>query len=250
MPLRLSSNLLDVGTAPSPFAAIMQICPPCISGFDVAVSARPRRSGGGDYHAVLTSADGASMAVAVGDVAGHDALAAHLMEIAGHLLHRHPVLPGRLGEVMTDVNRSLTPHMRAGRFMTLFLAAMVAERRLIHWVSAGHAPVLAYDPSRDRFGEVPGYDIPLGIDAAWRYRELCHSGWSCGALLVVGTDGVWEARDPSGAMYGKGRLTERIHAARLDTAAAIVSAVEADVEAFRQGRPPDDDATLLVVKAA
>ncbi|MGE5517276.1 MAG: PP2C family protein-serine/threonine phosphatase [Bacteroidota bacterium] len=228
----------------------MPISPPCIPGFDVAVSARPRRSGGGDYHAVFTPPGGASMAVAVGDVAGHDPLAAHLMAIAGHLLHRHAMLPGRLGEVMTSVNRSLTPHMRAGRFMTLFLAVMVAERQSVHWVSAGHAPVLAYDPVQDRFGDVPGHDIPLGIDAAWQYRELCHSGWSCGALLVVGTDGVWEARDPTGAMYGKTRLMERIHAARSHSAAAIVSAVEADVEAFRHGRPADDDATLLVVKAA
>lgn len=227
----------------------MPICPPSIPGFDVAVSSRPRSFGGGDYHAVVTSPGGASMAVAVGDVAGHDALAAHLMEVAGRLLHAQPPLPGTLAALMDGVNRNLMAHMRAGRFMTLFLAVMVAMDRSVHWVSAGHAPVFAYDPVSDGFGEVPGHDIPLGIDPDWRYHELDHTGWANGALLVVGTDGIWEARDPAGTMYGRRRLMECVRRARAGSAASIVTAVEADVEAFRRGRPPDDDATLLVVKA-
>lgn len=227
----------------------MLIRPPTIPGFDVAVSARPRRAGGGDYHAVFAPPGAAGMAVAVGDVAGHDALAARLMHIAGRLLHQRMTQSGSLGAVVGGVNRDLTPQMRAGRFMTLFLAVLEAERRAIRWISAGHAPVFAYDPVTDRFGEVPCEDIPLGIDPDWRYRQYRHAGWATGALLVVGTDGVWEARSPSGAMYGKARLMARVRALRAETAAGIVAAVDRDVAAFRRGRPPDDDATLLVVKA-
>lgn len=189
------------------------------------------------------------MAVAVGDVAGHDALAAHLMEIASRLLHRQTFLPGHLGDTMSTVNRQLTDRMRAGRFMTLFLAVMVAERRSVHWISAGHAPVLAYDPGQDSFAEVPGHDIPLGIVPDWQYRESHHHGWATGALLVAGTDGVLEARDPQGRMYGKERLAEAVRSARHGTAASIVRAVDADIDCFRHGRAADDDATLLVVKA-
>lgn len=225
----------------------MPICPPSIPGFEVAVSSRPRSFGGGDYHAVVAQPGG--MAVAVGDVAGHDALAAHLMEVAGRLLHSQPPLPGSLGALMDGVNRSLMPHMRAGRFMTLFLAVLMAADRSVHWVSAGHGSVFAYDPLSDRFGDVPGHDIPLGIDPDWRYHEMDHTGWGNGALLVVGTDGIWESRAPDGTMYGRRRLMERVHAARHGSASAIVTAVEADVESFRRDRPPDDDATLLVVKA-
>lgn len=221
-----------------------------IPGFDVAVSAHARCAlGGGDYHAVFEPKGRASIAVAVGDVAGHDALAARLVAVAGDLLGRHDPAPGRLGGLMDDVNQRLTPHMLAGRFMTLFLAVMVAEDRSIHWVSAGHGPVLAYDPLGDRFDEVAGLDIPLGIDAAWRYRELDHVGWADGALLVAGTDGIWESRAPGGAMYGKRRLMERVRHARAGGAADIVAAVEADIAAFRAERAPVDDTTLMVVKA-
>ncbi|HTH15265.1 MAG TPA: PP2C family protein-serine/threonine phosphatase [Magnetospirillum sp.] len=223
--------------------------PAVIDGFDFAGSSRPRYLRGGDYHDVFVPPGRGSMALAVGDVAGHDAVAARLMGIASRLLKRHPPEPGGLGRLMEGMNRGLVPHMRAGRFMTLFLAVLVAEDRSIHWVSAGHAPVLAYDPVRDSFGEVPGHDIPLGIDPDWQYHELDHTGWREGAMLVVGTDGIWEARNPSGELYGKERAMRVIRASRRRSAASIVSAVEEDVAAFRQGRPPADDATLVVVKA-
>lgn len=222
---------------------------PCIPGFDFAVSSRPRNLDGGDYHAVFALPGLAAMAVAVGDVAGHDAEAAYLKGIAGRLLHRRVARPGRLGPLLAEVNRDLTPHMHAGRFMTLFLAVMVAEGRSIHWVSAGHGPVLAYDPIQDRFGEVPGRDIPLGIDPDWRYHELNHTGWATGAMLVVGTDGIWEQRNPVGEMYGKGRMMDVVRSARHHMAGGVVAAVEADVAAFRRDCPPGDDATLVVVKA-
>ncbi|MBC7906551.1 MAG: serine/threonine-protein phosphatase [Rhodospirillaceae bacterium] len=222
--------------------------PILIPGFDFAGTSQARYQMGGDYHDIFVPPGKGSMAVAVGDVAGHDAVSARLMGVASRLLRARAAIPGGLAALMEGVNRELAP-MQAGRFMTLFLAVMVRETRSIHWVSAGHAPVIAYDPVTDRFGEVPGRDIPLGIDPDWHYHELNHTGWSTGALLVVGTDGIWEARNPAGEMYGKKRLLRVVRETlRLD-AASIVHAVNADVAAFRQGRPPGDDTTLVVVKA-
>jgi sigma-B regulation protein RsbU (phosphoserine phosphatase) len=223
--------------------------PAQIPGFDFAGDSQARYQQGGDYHEIFALPGKASMAVAVGDVAGHDDVAAELKGVARRLLRARAAVPGGLAKLMEGVNRELIPHMHAGRFMTLFLAVMVGEPRSIHWVSAGHAPVIAYDPVADAFDEVPGRDIPLGIDPDWRYHELDHIGWSNGALLVVGTDGIWEARNPAGEMYGKDRLLRVVRTARALTAAAIVAAVKQDVAAFRAGRPPDDDSTLVVVKA-
>lgn len=220
-----------------------------VPGFDYAGASFARYQKGGDYHDIFAAPDGGRVAVAVGDVAGHDALAARLMKVAARFLHERPAEPGRLGELMDGVNRDLVPYMQAGRFMTLFMAVLEGAGRSIHWVSAGHAPVIAYDPVQDRFDDVPGADIPLGIDAEWRYHELAHTGWATGALLVVGTDGIWEARNPAGEMYGKERLCRVVRAARGACAAEIVEAVTMDLAAFRQGRPQGDDVTLVVVKA-
>jgi pimeloyl-ACP methyl ester carboxylesterase len=64
----------------------------------------------------------------------------------------------------------------------------------------------------------------------------------------VGSDGVWEARDAAGAMYGKARLfgVVRRHASR--PAAAIVQAVVDDLRAFKGASDLEDDATLVIVK--
>lgn len=220
-----------------------------VAGFDFAGASFARYAKGGDYHDIFAPPGGTTVAVVVGDVAGHDALAARLMKVAAGLLRDRIAEPGRLATLMAGVNRDLTPYMRAGRFMTLFMAVMVGATRSIHWVSAGHAPVFAYDPVADRFADVPGKDIPLGIDPDWHYHEMAHTGWPAGMLLIVGTDGIWEARNPSGEMYGKERLCQAVREARAGSAADIVEAVTLDLAAFRQGRPQGDDVTLVVVKA-
>ncbi|HSV29098.1 MAG TPA: PP2C family protein-serine/threonine phosphatase, partial [Candidatus Omnitrophota bacterium] len=210
-----------------------------------------RYARGGDYHDLFVPpGDGLGrMAVAVGDVAGHDLQSAKLMGLARDFLRTRPALPGALGEMIGAVNRDLIGHMKAGRFMTLFLAVLVAETRSIHWVNAGQGAAIAYSPETDSFREVSGPDIPLGIDPDWQFHELSHTGWSTGALLAVGTDGVWETRDASGEMYGTERLCRALRQACARPAAEIVAAVTADLAAFRGARPQEDDLTLVVVKA-
>jgi phosphoserine phosphatase RsbU/P len=224
---------------------------PQVPGFDVAGTSIYCDETGGDYYDFyIPHGDGPlRLAVAVGDVAGHGVAAALLMTAARALLRSRAVESGRLAELMEGLNRDLSDHVHAGRFMTLFLAVLEPGARSIHWVSAGHDPALAYDPESDRFEEVTGVDIPLGIDPEWRFQERQHSGWHTGAVLVVGTDGIWESRDPDGEMYGKERLRQVVRAASGLTAQGIVDAVTADLKAFRRLRSQVDDATLVVVKA-
>jgi sigma-B regulation protein RsbU (phosphoserine phosphatase) len=69
-----------------------------------------------------------------------------------------------------------------------------------------------------------------------------------GDALVVHTDGVTEAREPSGQFYGEDRYRATLAAAAGRAAGEIVDAVVADVEAFRNGAEASDDLTLLVVR--
>jgi sigma-B regulation protein RsbU (phosphoserine phosphatase) len=68
-------------------------------------------------------------------------------------------------------------------------------------------------------------------------------------VLLLGTDGIWEARDAGDAMYGKDRLREVIRRHAGGTAAELVAAVHADVAAFQAGAPRDDDITVVAIKA-
>lgn len=225
--------------------------PPTVPGFDIAGLSIYCDETGGDYFDFieLPGQGAGAVAVAVGDVAGHGISAALLMTTARALLRSRTPEAGKLSGLMEDINRHLVADSHAGRFMTLFLAVLDSERRQVHWVSAGHDPAIIYDPARGAFQEMAGLDIPLGVEAEWRYHELFHSGWSDGTILVIGTDGIWETRNPEGAMFGKDAVRSLIRDnAGLD-ADGLARAITDAWAAFRGSHSQKDDATLVVVKS-
>jgi sigma-B regulation protein RsbU (phosphoserine phosphatase) len=67
-------------------------------------------------------------------------------------------------------------------------------------------------------------------------------------VIVIGTDGIWEARNPRDSMYGKDRLRELIRMHADASAADIAEAVTESLVVYRQSRAQEDDVTLVVVK--
>lgn len=229
---------------------------PPLPGFDVAGLSVPCDAMGGDYYdyimraAAETGEAGRCCYLAVGDVTGHGIQAALLMASARAFLRARLLSPGGPAAVVRDVNRLLTQDVvMTGRFMTLFLLELDPVRSRLRFVRAGHDPALLYDPNLDAFLELEGRGIPLGIDGDWCYEEQAMHGLPPGAILACGTDGIWETRDASGAMYGKSRLRRVLRQAAAGDAQTVARAVLADVIRFRQGEPQLDDVTLVVVKA-
>jgi sigma-B regulation protein RsbU (phosphoserine phosphatase) len=131
--------------------------------------------------------------------------------------------------------------------MTLFWAEIDPGRARVRWVRAGHDPAWIIDPDGEAPRELLGEGLPLGIVPGYAYSE-CTARIGPGQVLLMGTDGIWEARDASGAMYGKERFfaVARRHAA--GTAAGFRDAVLADLGAFKAGAAMEDDVTLVVVR--
>lgn len=223
---------------------------PHIPGIDVAGSSLYCDETGGDYYDFLELAElGTSrVGIAVGDVAGHGIAAALLMATARALLRSRAAQPGTLSQVMTEINEHIAGDAHAGRFMTLFYGVIDAQRRSMRWVSAGHAPPLIYTAAHDEFTELPGGDIPLGVEPHWVFREERRDGWMPNDILAIGTDGIWETRDPSGAMFGVDALRDVVRANAHLSASAICDAVGASLKAFRQHREQADDVTLVIIK--
>jgi sigma-B regulation protein RsbU (phosphoserine phosphatase) len=226
---------------------------PALAGFDVAGLSRPCDATGGDYYDYLMRPGGQGerrFLVAVGDVTGHGIQAALLMASVRAFLRSRLLSPGGPAEIVGDVNRLLAEDMGAsGRFITLFLLELCPETGQLRYVRAGHDPALLYDPATDDFLELGGRGIPLGIDGDWRYEENVVRGLPPGAVLALGTDGIWEARGRDGDMYGKTRLRHVLRRAASLDAAGVAREALADLEAFRQGEPSRDDVTLVVIKA-
>jgi serine phosphatase RsbU (regulator of sigma subunit)/pimeloyl-ACP methyl ester carboxylesterase len=223
---------------------------PRVPGLDVAGASVYCQAIGGDYYDFLTvPGAGSRLRVVLADVCGHGTAAALLMASSRALLRSRALHPGSVEEVVGDVNRELALDMRdSGRFVTLLLLEIDPATGDLRWVRAGHDPALLYDPATGSFENLPAPGMALGVDLDQRFQAGTRSGLREGQVLVLGTDGLWEARGASGAMYGKARLYSvlRQHAGR--SAAAIVAAVLDDLRAFKDTAESEDDATLVVVK--
>jgi sigma-B regulation protein RsbU (phosphoserine phosphatase) len=150
---------------------------------------------------------------------------------------------------MTRINQVLAADNRHSRFMTLALLKVDGESGAVSWASAGHDPAAIYDPAADAFRELDGGDMPLGLAEGIEYEEYQSPGaLRDGAVLVVGTDGVWETCNERDEDYGKDRMRAVVRAHHASPAADIAAALEADLAAFRGNREYLDDVTFVIVK--
>jgi sigma-B regulation protein RsbU (phosphoserine phosphatase) len=86
------------------------------------------------------------------------------------------------------------------------------------------------------------------VDKDAGYAEQTLSALHSGTLLAVGTDGIWEARDPEGRFFGKERFRDILRREAATSAQDMVAAVFDEVGRFCRGMPYQDDVTLVVIK--
>jgi PAS domain S-box-containing protein len=226
---------------------------PCAEGLDVAGRTLSCDEIGGDYFDFLD--DGQcpqdAFSMAVGDVTGHGVDAALLMATARAFLRMRASQCGGGAQIVTELNRHLARDVAdSGRFMTLSFIRFHPADRTLHWVRAGHPPALVYDPAADRFRELMGRGLPLGVDGRHRYEEYVDRDLQPGHIIAIGTDGIWEAADRQRHRYGIERFCEVIRRNAGRTAGEIIEAVMADIKAFTLGARQEDDITLVIAKVA
>ena len=134
------------------------------------------------------------------------------------------------------------------RFMTMLLATVDVRRQELRWASAGHGPPIVYDAGSDRFPDIDGGDIPLGIFAEVAYEEYTLSGLGAGHIIVAATDGVWETKGQDGTLYGMERLRALLRQNARRSAAEISEELRNALARFRGPGGLDDDLTLVIVK--
>jgi sigma-B regulation protein RsbU (phosphoserine phosphatase) len=200
------------------------------------------RQVGGDYYDYIPLPAN-RLAVTIGDVAGKGIAAAlqmaRLSAAARFCLATTPSVP----EAVWKLNRDLARTFGDDRFATFLVAVVDLADFSVTLVNAGHSP-----PLRQRAGGVPE---PIGAEAAglplagidWPYEATALT-LGVGDRLIFYTDGVTEARNPDGDLYGP----ERLHAVAQNNAGSVEDvglAILADVQRFAAGRPQSDDLTLV-----
>jgi phosphoserine phosphatase RsbU/P len=224
-----------------------------LEGLDIAGTSIYCDETGGDYYDYIRYAggtsDGMPLAVVVGDVSGHGVPSALLMATARALLRQRLSLPGDLAAVIKDVNRQLAQDVGdSGQFMTLMALALAPDVGSLVWVRAGHDPAILYDPGAKRFTRLSGPGMALGVDGAFDYGLQRRDHLTPGSIILMGTDGLWEACDAEGTMFGKERVRNVLRRHAGDPAALIRDRLVAALEDFRGRADLEDDVTLVVIK--
>ena len=224
---------------------------PVVQGLDIAGRNVSCDEIGGDYFDFLEQKDypNAPLSIVVGDIAGHGVDAALLMTTARAFLRMRASQSGNISEIITEMNRHLSSDvLDTGRFMTLFYLAIDPDRKRLQWVRAGHDPAIIYDPKQNTFEELAGIGIALGVNEDFRYEENIKAGFAEGQIIALGTDGIWEARNKEGNMFGKKRFREIIRHNAKENAINILDAVYDGLDQHTRGLKSDDDITLVVAK--
>ncbi len=224
---------------------------PQVKGLDIAGRNVSCDEIGGDYFDFFwrRKSKKGSFSVVVGDISGHGVDSALLMTTARAFLRMRASQPGTNSEVINAMNHHLAQDvLKTGRFMTLFYLTIDPELRRVDWVRAGHDAALVYDPIQNSFEELMGEGIALGVSDEFQYVENHKDGLVNDQIIAIGTDGIWEAFNRQGEMFGKERLRSIIRREARQSAGDILNAVYDELSLFCAGQKTEDDITLVIIK--
>ena len=220
-------------------------------GLDIAANSLFSDETGGDFFDFLENLgkNKDELVIILGDVTGHGIGAALLMASTRAYLRMQAEYQYKPAKMLSNANRLLAHDCYgSGRFVTLFCLHVSGEGRHITWASAGHDPALVFDADVPGFRELKAHGLPLGVLPDSEYEEVCCDTLRVGEVLLIGTDGIWEAMNKDGEMFGKKRLRQVIEENYSRPAAEILHAVANAVKGFQGEEPQLDDITIVVVK--
>ncbi len=195
------------------------------------------------------------------DVSGHGVAAALLAVTLSRLLSpvldqssiiktrlenppRYAITPPR--EVANQLNRRFQMDADTGQYFTMIYGVLDVAQRKFQFVSAGHPPIILVPAEGEaRQIQVPG--LPIGFMEEWDYSQdeiQLHPG----DRFYMYSDGIIEARNDKEKMFSKNRLTEVLGKARKLSLQESIHYTLQKLKEWTNGRPIDDDVTILGVE--
>jgi sigma-B regulation protein RsbU (phosphoserine phosphatase) len=223
------------------------------SPVEIFATLQPARQVGGDLYDFFW-ADPRTLAFVVADVSDKGAPAALFMARAKTLIRlvatllRSPAgtAPGP-DEIIARVNEELCRDNPHSMFASLFLGMLEPASGELRFCNAGHPAPYVVSP-RHGVGLVSGArGKPAGIRATFRYESATRS-LAPGESLFVFTDGITEATDAGGELYGDERLEGALRSLAGQGPRAVVDGVLAHVRGFAGTAPPSDDIAAMVLR--
>jgi serine phosphatase RsbU (regulator of sigma subunit) len=215
--------------------------------FAIDAFLEPARTVGGDFYDCFL-VDAHRLFFIVADVSGKGLPASLFMALSKTLLKSAARRAEDVGALLVRANAEVSRENPESLFVTAFAGILDARTGVLEFCNAGHEPPLARRPggALERIEHRGG--PPLCVVENYAYpverRQVAIGEWIC-----VVTDGITEAMNPRGELYGAQRLQAVLRSLPGDvTPSQVLGAVRADVRAFVGAAVPSDDLTLLCVR--
>jgi sigma-B regulation protein RsbU (phosphoserine phosphatase) len=224
---------------------------PELQNFDISGMCKYSDETGGDYYdfVSLDETGNGNVSVILGDVTGHGIGAALLMASARSMLRNNLRHYGYdPAKVLFEFNNELARDTDPDKFITLFMGIIEDENRQISWTLGGHDPAIWFQHKADNFDELSSVGVPIGFVPDMKFEKAGPVTLASGDVVVIGTDGIWEAANQPGEMFGKERLKDVIKNHQKKTAQEIGQEIIKAVLDFCQPQHQEDDITVVVVK--
>jgi serine phosphatase RsbU (regulator of sigma subunit) len=210
----------------------------------VEASLLPAQEVAGDYYDLFKLEDG-RLAFLVADVSGKGTSAAfYAAEVKGMIAALDKVRHGA-AEIAARINGMWTKGHRRQVFLTMVYGTLDPATGRFELVRCGHPePLLRHADGRVELLRPGGLGIGLSATRFQEKLEVREGVLSDGDALVICTDGLTEAMDAGGRLYGLDRLEALLGGTQDDLRGAIL----ADVTAFAESSGLQDDLTLLIIR--
>lgn len=221
---------------------------PDVKGLDASGWTKPASINGGDVFDLWKTPDG-RLGVLLADASGHGIgpamVACQVRTLVRALSEAEGAAAADPFRLVSLVNARLHEDLPAGRFVTAFVG-FIAPDGTMTWCSAGHGPVLARLARGGATQSLEATLPPLGVLPSMPDDRPADVRLGGDGSLVVASDGITEAFNPSGEMFGEPRLIETIEANSTRPDEAIAS-VRSAVGQWQGKEEPQDDQTVVVV---
>jgi len=225
--------------------AILPAAFPARPGCEGAARMIPATTMGGDFYDYIELPDG-QIGLVIADVSGHGVPAAFFMAVARTNLRELAVRHTDPGDCLAQTNDALCAQNPLDLFVTVFYCILDPKTGVLHYANGGHNPPYvrrAAGPIESLngagglvLGAMPGVRFPTHTVQLLR-----------GDQLVLYTDGVTEAFNPTEELYGTERLVDEVRVHGSGTPAALVERICQSITNFAGTAPQSDDITLTVL---
>jgi sigma-B regulation protein RsbU (phosphoserine phosphatase) len=222
--------------------------PPRVDGIEIHGLSSPALQVGGDFYDFIASPQH-PLLFAVGDVAGKGMSAALVMAMIRTAIRSMANLPAieSPADVLNRLNSELIADLvNLSVFVTAFVGQYRAGSDRLTFANAGHAPVI-YRPPGGPAQVLDADHTAIGILDVPNFTNRSIDLLP-GAVLIVATDGLTEAENPHGELFGIKRLVASVDALAHLPAAEIATALYQLVDSFTAGLRQSDDQTAVVIK--